>query len=293
LTNAKPRIEYRQALELIAEGLAPLGSEYVSVLRRGCLSDRWVDVYPNQGKTAGAFSSGSYGTYPFICMSFTDDVNSLSTLAHELGHSMHSYLTWQHQPFIYSNYSLFVAEVASNFHQAMVRAYLLRTNTDHSFQTALLEEAMSNFHRYFFIMPTLARFELEVHQRVERGEGLTADAMIGLMANLFAEGYGGEMHIDRERIGITWATFSHLYYDYYVFKYATGISAAHALSNRILTGVPGAVQDYLRFLSAGASVYPIDALKIAGVDLSTPKAVEETFGVLAGYVDRLETLLLK
>jgi oligoendopeptidase F len=293
LTKAKPRIEYQQAVELIAEGLAPLGSEYVSVLRRGCLSDRWVDIYPNQGKTAGAFSSGSYGTYPFICMSFTNDVNSLSTLAHELGHSMHSYLTWQHQPFIYSNYSLFVAEVASNFHQAMVRAHLLRTNTNPSFQTALLEEAMSNFHRYFFIMPTLARFELEVHQRVERGEGLTADALIGLMADLFAEGYGGEMHIDRERVGITWATFGHLYYDYYVFKYATGISAAHALSNRILTGVPGAVQDYLRFLSAGASVYPIDALKIAGVDLSTPKAVEETFGVLAGYVDRLETLLLK
>jgi oligoendopeptidase F len=293
LTKAKPRIEYQQAVELIAEGLAPLGSEYVSVLRRGCLSDRWVDIYPNQGKTAGAFSSGSYGTYPFICMSFTNDVNSLSTLAHELGHSMHSYLTWQHQPFIYSNYSLFVAEVASNFHQAMVRAHLLRTNTNPSFQTALLEEAMSNFHRYFFIMPTLARFELEVHQRVERGEGLTADALIGLMADLFAEGYGGEMHIDRERVGITWATFGHLYYDYYVFKYATGISAAHALSNRILTGVPGAVQDYLRFLSVGASVYPIDALKIAGIDLATPKAVEETYGVLAGYVDRLETLLLK
>ena len=293
LTNAKPRIEYQQAVNLIAEGLTPLGREYVRVLRQGCLSDRWVDVYPNRGKTAGAFSSGSYGTHPFICMSFTDDVNSLSTLAHELGHSMHSYLTWQHQPFIYSRYSLFVAEVASNFHQAMVRAYLLDTNKEPSFQIALIEEAMSNFHRYFFVMPTLARFELEVHQRVERGEGLTADAMISLMADLFAEGYGGEMHIDHERVGITWATFGHLYYDYYVYQYATGISAAYALSNRILTGVPGAVQDYLRFLSAGGSEYPLDALKMAGVNLTTPMAVEETFGVLDDYVDRLETLLLK
>jgi oligoendopeptidase F len=214
---------------MITEGLEPLGSDYIGVLRQGCLVDRWVDVYPNQGKMAGAFSAGSYGTHPFICMSYTDDINSLSTLAHELGHSMHSYLTWRNQPFIYSQYSTFVGEVASNFHQAMVRDHLLRTNTDPTFQIALLEEAMSNFHRYFFIMPTLARFEIELHQRVERGEGLAADAMIDLMADLFAEGYGGEMHIDRQRTGITWATFGHLYYDYYVFQYATGISAAHAL----------------------------------------------------------------
>ncbi len=291
LTISKPRLDYRQAVEMIAAGMKPMGDEYVQTLRRGCLADRWVDVYPNQGKTAGAFSSGSYDTHPFICMSFTDDVNSLSTLAHELGHSMHSYLTNRLQPFVYSGYSLFIAEVASNFHQAMVRAHLLKTNKEPLFQIALIEEAMSNFHRYFFIMPTLARFELEVHQRVERGEGLTADAMISLMTELFAEGYGGEMHIDHDRVGITWATFGHLYYDYYVFEYATGISAAHALSNRILSGVPNAVQDYLGFLSAGGSVYPLDALKIAGVDLNTPQAVEETFDVLSGYVDKLEAML--
>jgi oligoendopeptidase F len=293
LTKNKPLIEYKEAVDSIAVGLAPLGSDYVSKLRHGCLVDRWVDSCPNQGKTAGAFSSGTYGTHPFICMSFTDDINSLSTLAHELGHSMHSYLTWQHQPFVYGEYSLFVAEVASNFHQAMVRAHLLKANKDISFQIAIIEEAMSNFHRYFFIMPTLARFELEVHQRVERGEGLTADTMISLMTELFAEGYGGEMYIDHERMGITWATFGHLFYDYYVFQYATGISAAHALSNRILAGVPDAAMDYLRFLSTGGSVYPLDALKIAGVDLTTPQAVDETFQVLGGYVDRLESLLLK
>jgi len=291
LTRAKPRIEYHQAVEMISAGLAPMGEEYVRALRQGCLADRWVDIYPNVGKAAGAFSTGSSGTHPFICMSFTDDVNSLSTLTHELGHSMHSYLTWRHQPFIYSDYSLFVAEVASNFHQAMVRAHLLATAKDSAFQISLIEEAMANFHRYFFIMPTLARFELDVHQRTERGEGITANGLIDLMADLFAEGYGGEVHMDRERVGITWATFGHLYHDYYVYQYATGISAANALSNRILSGTPGAVQDYLNFLSAGSSVYPLDALKMAGVDLTTPRAVEETFGILSSYVNRLEKLI--
>jgi oligoendopeptidase F len=293
LTNAQPEIEYKQAVDFISAGLAPLGDEYVKALQQGCLADRWVDSCVNLGKMAGAFSSGSYGTFPFICMSFNNDVNSLSTLAHELGHSMHSYLTGQQQPYIYSEYSLFVAEVASNFHQAMVRAHLLKTKTDASFQVALLEEAMSNFHRYFFIMPTLARFELEIHQRAERGDALTADTMNRLMTELFTEGYGGEFDVDQERTGITWATFTHLFYDYYVYQYATGISAAHALVNRVLTGVPKAAQDYRSFLSAGGSLYPLEALKLAGVDLSTPQAVEETFLVLAGYIDRLERLLLR
>jgi oligoendopeptidase F len=293
LTKAKPVFSYQQVIDYIVGGLAPLGKDYVKALQQGVLKDRWVDAYPNQSKTGGAFSSGCYGTHPFVLMSFTGDVESLSTLAHELGHSMHSYLTWKHQPFIYSNYSLFIAEVASNFHQAMVRAHLLKTLGDPAIQIVLLEETMSNFHRYFFIMPTLAQFELEVHQRVERGEGITADSLIDLMTGLFEEGYGGEIHIDKERVGMTWATFQHLYYDYYVYQYATGISAAHALSKRILDGVPGSVQDYLKFLSSGSSVYPLDALKIAGVDLTTPQPVEDTFKILAGYVDKLENMLLK
>src|SRR5262249_18269691 len=150
------------------------GDAYVETMRRGLLEQRWVDIYPNQGKRMGAFSSGVQGTPPFILMSYNDDIFSMSTLAHELGHSLHSYHTWQTQPPVYSDYSLFVAEVASNFNQALVRAHLLDHNTDPEFQIALIEEAMANFHRYFFIMPTLARFELEIHQRVERGEALTA-----------------------------------------------------------------------------------------------------------------------
>ena len=290
LTKNPPKISYEQAVEWICDGLAPLGDEYVSTARRGLLEEGWVDVYPNLNKSAAQFSSGSKGTHPFIVMLYDESIFGLSTLAHELGHSMHSYLTWKHQPNVYANYTLFVAEVASNFNQAMVRAHLLKTNPDPQFQISLLEEAFSNFHRYFFIMPLLAQFELEVHRRVERGQGVTADDMNAIMADLYAEGYGSEMQFDRDRTGITWATFGHLYQDYYVFQYSTGISGAHALSRRILSGTPNAAEDYLRALSAGSSLYPLDTLKLAGVDMSTPKPVEETFEILSQMVDRLEEL---
>lgn len=290
LTKEKVTVPYETAVEWICDGLAPLGEEYVSTARRGLLEEGWVDVYPNLNKSAAQFSSGSKGTHPFIVMLYDDTIFSMSTLAHELGHSMHSYLTWKRQPAVYSQYSLFAAEVASNFNQAMVRAHLLKTNNDPQFQISLLEEAFANFHRYFFIMPLLAQFELEVHQRVERGQGVTADDMNEIMADLYAEGYGAEMQFDRGRTGITWATFGHLYQDYYVFQYSTGISGAHALARRVLSGTENAAEDYLRFLSAGSSVYPLDALKLAGVDMSTPQPVEETFDLLAQMVDRLEEL---
>ena len=292
LTAVKTPVTYPQAVDWIAAGMQPLGDEYVNILRRGALEQRWVDIYPNKGKRAGAYSYGGPGTHPFIFMSYNDDLFSLSTLAHELGHSLHSYYSWQTQPPIYARYTLFAAEVASNFNQALVRAHLLTTQMDRDFQIGVIEEAMSNFHRYFFIMPTLARFELEIHERVERGQALNAESLIQLMADLFAEGYGGEVELDVQRIGITWAEFStHLYSNFYVFQYATGIAGAHALAEKILANEPGAVDRYLTFLKAGGSAYPLDALKQAGVDLTTPEPVEQTFAVLAGLVDRLAQLV--
>jgi oligoendopeptidase F len=205
---------------------------------------------------------------------------------------MHSYLTWKNQPLTYAEYSLFVAEVASNFHQAMMRGHLLKTIKDKNFLIALIEEAVGgNFFRYFFQMPTLARFELETHERLERGESLTADSMIDLMADLFSEGFGPKVKVDRPRVGMVWSTFSHLFQDYYVYSYATGISGAHALSGRILRGEPNAVEDYLGFLKSGSSDYPLNVLRKAGVDLTSPKPVEETFAVMESYIDRLEELV--
>jgi oligoendopeptidase F len=292
MVQKKVKVPYEKAVGLICESLAPMGKDYTDVIRQGALKDRWVDIYPNQGKANGAFSWGAPGTYPFIMMSYTGEVGSMSTLAHELGHSMHSYLTWKNQPLAYAEYSLFVAEVASNFHQAMMRGHLLKTVKDKNFKLALIEEAVGgNFFRYFFQMPTLARFELETHQRIERGESLTADSMNDLMADLFAEGFGPKVKVDRPRVGMIWSTFSHLFADYYVYQYATGISGAHALSGRILRGEPNAVEDYLGFLKSGSSLYPLDVLKKAGVDLTTPKAVEETFAVMEDYIDQLEELV--
>ncbi len=195
---------------------------------------------------------------------------------------------------MYSNYGLFQAEVASNMNQALTRRYLLASNPDPAFQIAVIEEAMSNFYRYFFIMPSLARLELEIHERVERGVALTADSLNELMADLMIEVYGSEIDVsdrDRERIGSTWAQFhTHLYSNFYVYQYATGIAAADHLVGRIVDGDAKAVQSYIAFLKSAGSMYPLDGLRMAGVDMTSPEPVESAFATLASMVDRLEKL---
>jgi oligoendopeptidase F len=287
-------VPYEQSVEWIAEGVKPLGDEYVQVLRQGALEDRWVDIYPNKGKRMGAFSTGVPGTFPFIFMSYNDDIYSMSTLAHELGHSLHSYYARKTQPFIYSNYGLFQAEVASNMHQALVRRHLLATQTDPAIQLAVIEEAMSNFYRYFFIMPSLARLELEMHEHVERGGAITADYLNNLMADLIMEVYGSEVEVngpDRDRIGSTWAQFhTHLYSNFYVYQYATGIAAADNLVEPVASGDPKAVASYLAFLKSAGSMYPLEGLRLAGVDMMSPEPVHAAFATLARMVARLEEL---
>ncbi len=291
MTQKPPVVSYQQAVEWISEGMKPLGEDYVNILRKGTLEDRWVDRAVSVGKRQGAFSFGTFDTMPFIMMSFDDSLGAMSTLAHELGHSLHSYHMRREQPPVYADYSMFLAEVASNFNQAMTRAYLFKTNPDRDFKLSLIQEAIDNFHRYFFIMPTLARFEHEVYSRAEKDESLTTEDLLEIMSGLYAEGYGSTMNDDPERTAITWAQFGHLYAPYYTFQYATGISAAHALSTDILAGSEEARQKYIGFLNAGSSRYSLDVLTAAGAEMSNPAVVEKTYGVLAGIVDQLESLI--
>jgi oligoendopeptidase F len=286
-----PQISYSQATQMVCQGMEPLGPKYVDIMRRGLVQERWVDWGLNQGKVPGAYSSGVKGTHPFIFMSFDGTIGSVSTLAHELGHSMHSYYTNQHQPYVYTDYSMFVAEVASNFNQALTRGSLLRQATDPNFKLAILQEAFGNFHRYLFVMPTMARFELECYQTLEQGGALTAQSLIERMTAHFAQGYGGEVEIDPERLGASWMMFGHLYSPFYVYQYATGIAAANALAQTVLDESQRAAKRYIRFLKSGSSVFPLDALKIAGIDMEQPGPVVQGFKVLEGYVDELEKLI--
>ena len=285
------KVRFLEASEIILEGMKPLGENYNQIMRKGLFEQRWVDWGINNGKGAGAYSSGAQGTHPFIFMSWTDDLYSLSTLAHELGHSMHSYFSNITQPFVYTDYSMFVAEVASNFNQALVRHHLLKTATDKTAKLAILEEAFSNFHRYLFVMPTLAQLEREMYERVERGGSINAPFLSERLVELFSEGYGGSVEIDAPRLGASWMNFGHLYAPFYVYQYATGIAAANALARDVLEQGEPAAERYLEFLKTGSAKYPLDALKLAGIDMNSPEPVRRGFEVLKSMVNELETVI--
>ncbi len=289
LVDDSTRIGWERGIDMIADSLEPLGEDYVALIRRGA-AERWVDRSANTGKHGGAFSGGSPGMPPYISMTYTDDFQSVSTLAHEFGHSLHSYYAWEHQPHVYTDYGMMVAETASNMHQALMGKQLLAEVEDPSFLIEIIEERMGNYLRYFFTMPILARFELECHTTIENGGALTADSMSELLASIYSDAYGGEVAVDPERTGITWARFPHLYAAYYVFNYAIGISAAAQLSQQVLTEGEPAARRYIDFLSAGASKFQIDALRDAGVDVTDPAPVQAAFDLLAEYVERLDEL---
>lgn len=289
LVPQSTRIGWDRGIEMITDSLKPLGDEYVEIVRRGA-AERWVDRSANTGKHGGAFSGGSPGMPPFISMTYTNDFESVSTLAHEFGHSLHSYYAWENQPHVYTDYGMMVAETASNMHQALMGKQLLNDIDDPSFLIEIIEERMSNYLRYFFTMPILARFELECHTAIENGGALTADSMSELLAGIYEQAYGGEVAVDPERTGIIWARFPHLYQAYYVFNYAIGISAAAKLSQQVLDDGESAARRYIDFLSTGASKFEINALRDAGVDMTDPAPIQAAFDLLAEYVDRLDEL---
>jgi oligoendopeptidase F len=286
---AQPRFPWEAGVATILAALSPLGPEYVAEVRRG-MAERWTDRCANIGKGGGAFSSGTYGTEPFISMTWQNNLTSVSTLIHEIGHSMHSLLTWRHQPVTYANYGMSAAETASNFNQALLGAHLLAARDERDWTIAVIEERMANAMRYLFTMPILARFELAAHERVEAGQALSADWMSKTLLGFYRQGYGSEVVIDPARMGITWARFPHLFMNFYVFQYGIGISAAAALAQAILTEGEPARQRYIAFLQAGGSLDPIVALREAGVDMTSPAPIERAFALLSSYVDRLEAL---
>ena len=289
LSAGGPRVSWDEGVNIILDSLAPLGREYVDDVAYG-MSNRWVDRCANIGKHGGAFSYGTFGTMPYISMTWEDNLSSVSTLTHEIGHSMHSKLTWQTQPITYADYGMSAAETASNFNQALMGKHLLAHNQERDWTLTVIEERMENHQRYLFIMPILARFELACHERVEQGESIGADWMNETLLSYYREGYGNEVAIDPERMGIVWARFPHLYANFYVFQYGIGISAAAALAGAIADGDTAARDRYLGFLRTGGGKDPIAALQDAGVDMTSPEPIRAAFKLLEGYVAKLEEL---
>ncbi len=285
-----PVVPFADGVDLILRSLEPLGDEYVAITRQG-IADRWVDRCANQGKGAGAFSWGSYRTKPFISMVYDDDLGSVSTLTHELGHSLHTYHTWQAQPITYWRDGGFLAEVPSNFHQAMLGGFLLNERDDRNWTIAVVEERMANHLRYLFTMPILAKFERDCHERIAQGDALTADGMTETLAGLYREAYGGEVVVDHDRIGITWARFPHLFMNFYVYEYAVGIAGAAALASQVWAEGEPAARRFVDLISAGSNGFAIDLLRQAGIDMASPEPIQAAFDVLSGYVDRLEALV--
>jgi oligoendopeptidase F len=288
--DVKMEVTYNEAKDYILKGLTPLGEDYINVLKEG-FENRWVDVHENKGKRSGAYSSGTYGTNPYILMNWQDNVNNLFTLAHEFGHSVHSYYTRKTQPYPYGNYSIFVAEVASTCNEALLNDYLLKTIDDEQKRIYLLNHYLDGFRGTVFRQTMFAEYEHQIHQKAQNNEALTAASLTEMYYELNKKYFGGGDVIIDEQIGLEWARIPHFYYNYYVYQYATGFSAATALSKQILEEGEPAVKRYLEFLSAGSSDYPIEVLKKAGVDMTSSQPIVDACKVFEQKLNELESLL--
>ena len=281
-------VPYPEACETVTAAFKPLGRDYADALSKA-FTQRWIDVYENVGKRSGAYSSGSYSTPPFILLNYQDRLRDMFTLAHELGHSMHSYFTRSTQPFVYGNYTIFVAEVASTLNEALLNDYLLRTRNDPMLRKSLIVQQLDDIRATIFRQTMFAEFELDIHARTEAGEPLTSDTLNKRYYELVKRYQGPPVTLDDE-IAFEWARIPHFYYNFYVYQYATGLSAALALSRQIIDEGQPAVQRYLKFLSSGSSRSSIDMLRDAGVDMTTPAPVQAAMDTFERLVDELESL---
>lgn len=283
-------VSYKKAKELIIKGLEPLGKEYINILKSG-FENRWVDVYENAGKTSGAYSWGTYDSYPFILMSYKDNVNSMFTLAHEMGHSIHSYYTAQNQPFIYSDYKIFVAEVASTVNEALVMDYMLKNTKNLNEKMYLLNYYLEQFRTTVYRQTMFAEFEKITHDKIQIGEALTADDLNKIYHDLNVKYYGPDIVVD-SHIDIEWARIPHFYNSFYVYQYATGYSAAIAFSKQILEEGEFAANRYIEFLKSGSSDYSINVLKKAGVDMTSSEPIKSALKVFESLLDEMENIAL-
>lgn len=287
LSDAPERvISYQDGQALLREALAPLGAEYLRVLG-DAFSKRWIDVYESQGKRSGAFSGGCYGTPPYILLNYQDRLDDAFTLAHELGHSMHSHLSRGAQPLPYAYYTTFVAEVASTVNETLVAEHLLRTTSDKALRRQLLFHRLEDIRLTLLRQTMFAEFELAIHQQVEAGEALTTEWLCGRYKELVSKHHGPALHADDE-IMLEWARIPHFFYNFYVFQYATGLSAALALSRQLLHDGDIARRRYLKFLAGGSSASPIELLQGAGVDMTTAAPVQAALDLFASCLDELE-----
>lgn len=283
------RFTYEEAQKLVLESLAPLGSKYVETVKEAYES-HWIDVYENTGKRSGAYSWGTYDSKPYILLNYHDNMDNMFTLTHEMGHSMHSHLTKNNQPYVYGNYSIFLAEVASTTNEALLNHYLLENVKSKEEKLLLLNHYLEQFRGTVFRQTMFAEFERDIHQMVESGGAMTAEVLKAHYKKLNEKYYGPEMEVD-DTIALEWARIPHFYYNFYVFQYATGFSAAVALSEAIVKEGQPAVERYLSFLSAGNHKYPVDILKAAGADMASGQPVEACLALFSKLVDEFDALL--
>ncbi|WP_129670270.1 oligoendopeptidase F [Candidatus Chloroploca sp. Khr17] len=282
-------VPFSEAREMMLAAFAPLGDEYAAALQKA-FGNRWIDVYENVGKRSGAYSGGSYSTPPYVLLNYQDRLNDAFTLAHELGHSMHSFFSRRNQPFIYGGYTIFVAEVASTLNEALLTDYLLKHRDDEQLRRMLLVQQIEDIRRTIIRQTMFASFELDMHTRVEAGEPLTAEGLSKRYYDLVARYHGPAVTLDDE-IAFEWVRIPHFYYKFYVYQYATGLSAALALSRQLMSEGAPAVERYLGFLRGGSSRSSIELLRGAGVDMATPAPVQaamETFGLLLEQLEQMD-----
>ena len=283
------KIPYEEAVKTVYDSLSPLGEDYRKILKEG-FENRWIDVYQNEGKRSGAYSAGSYATHPYVLLNYSGTLDSQFTLAHEMGHALHSYHSNKRQNVLDADYVIFVAEVASTCNEALLMEYLLNKTTDKKERAYLINHFLEQFKGTLYRQTMFAEFELNIGRMVAEGKTLTADVLCTEYRRLNEAYFGPDMVVDDE-IAMEWARIPHFYYNYYVFQYATGYSAAIALSRRILKEGEPAVKDYIEFLSGGCSKSPIDLLKGAGVDMTSPEPVNQALELFGRLLDEMEALM--